>query len=246
MRTLLVTSQVTFVPRNYDDLIISLAAHSEICGLVVIQNRSFDILLKSLLLILTLAAPRLGWQLLKNFFFDSMQIRRAAFKEAGKAFLTFDNINSPKALDKLKELDIDLILNARTRSIFKKELLSLPRLGCINIHHGLLPDQRGVMCDFWAHLDNQPSGFSIHEMTSTLDAGRILTVQEVSTDKTDYLESLQEGAKAEVQAVSKLLSEIFRKDQLEGLENIKTTQTRYRRNPRIRDFYLLQSKGIKI
>ena len=246
MKTLLVTSAVTFVPHNYDGLVLPLAKDPHIEALVVIDNRSFDIVLKALLLILSLAAPRMGWHLLKNFFDDSLKRKQAAYQAAGKKVFVVDDINSEQSLKLLNELQPDLILNARTRSFFKKKLLALPKLGCINIHHGLLPDQRGLMCDVWAHLFDTPAGFSIHEMTSKLDDGSLLKVVEVPSDKKDYLASLDLGASLEAQAASNVLRDIDACGKITGQANLKTDATVYRSNPRLRDFYRLRSKGVSI
>lgn len=246
MRTLLVTSAVTFVPQNYDNLTLPLAKDPHIVALVVIDNRHFDIVLKALLLIVTLAAPAMGWQLLKNFFDNSLQRKQNTYQAAGKPVLIVKDINSKTALSQIKELTPDLILNARTRSFFKRELLAIPKLGCINIHHGLLPDQRGLMCDFWAHLHNTPAGFSIHQMTSKLDDGALLKVVEVPSDKKDYLGSLNFGATMEAQAASQVIASINAAGVVQGTANIKTEKTIYRSNPRLRDFYRLRIRGVRI
>ncbi|WP_374000608.1 formyltransferase family protein [Bdellovibrio bacteriovorus] len=246
MKTLLVTSAVTFVPNNYDNLILPLAKDPHIEALVVIDNRSFDIVVKALLLIVSLAAPKMGWHLLKNFFDDSLERKKTAYTAAGKKVFVVDDINSEDSLKMLTGLQPDLILNARTRSFFKKKLLALPKMGCINIHHGLLPDQRGLMCDFWAHLFDTPAGFSIHEMTSKLDDGSLLKVVEVPSDKKDYLASLDLGASLEAQAASNVLRDIDACGKITGQANLKTDATVYRSNPRLRDFYRLRSKGVSI
>lgn len=246
MRALLVTSAVTFVPHNYDQLILPLAQEPHIEALVIIDNRSTDVLLKALILLITAAAPRLGWQLLKNFFGNSQKRRIATYEKAGKKVLLVKDINAEVSLNQLRALKPDLILNARTRSFFKRKLLSLPKIGCINIHHGLLPDQRGLMCDLWAHLFDTPMGFSIHEMTSKLDDGALLKVEEVPSDRKDYLQSLDVGALLEASAVSLVLAEIADRGTLQGRQNQKTKETVYRRNPRLRDFYRLRSKGVRL
>ncbi|MFV8249202.1 formyltransferase family protein [Bdellovibrio bacteriovorus] len=246
MRTLLVTSAVTFVPNNYDKLTLPLAQEPHIEALVVIDNRDWDIVIKALLLILSMAAPRMGLQLLKNFFDNSLKRKQQAYEAAGKKVYVVKDINSESSLALLERLQPDLILNARTRSFFKKKLLAIPKMGCLNIHHGLLPDQRGLMCDFWAHLLDTPAGFSIHEMTSKLDDGALLKVVEVPSDKKDYLQSLDLGASFEAKAASQILKEFASQGKIQGLENQKTERTVYRSNPRLRDFYRLRSKGVRI
>lgn len=246
MKTLLVTSSVTFVPDNYDGFILPMAKNPHVEGLIVIDNRSWKILVQALVMLLSGAAPRLGMQLLKNYCCNSAERRKKAFAELGKNIWILRDINSEESFNLISNLAPDLILNARTRSFFKKRLLSLPKMGCINIHHGLLPDQRGLMCDFWAHLQDTAVGFSIHEMTSKLDDGALLKVAEIPADKTDYLSSLKMGSLLEAQAAEAVLAEIASKGTVQGEENIKTDTTVYRTNPRLRDFYRLRLKGVKI
>lgn len=246
MRALLVTSAVTFVPENYDDFVLPMAEIPEVIGLLVIDNRSWKILFQGLLLLITGAAPRMGWQIIKNHFGNSLERKRRAFEAQGKSFRIVSDINAAETLHLLQEMQLDLLVNARTRSLFKKPLLQIPKLGCINIHHGLLPHQRGLMCDFWAHFFATSSGFSIHQMTPKLDDGALLKVVEVPSDKKDYLASLKKGAGLEALTLKDLLKQIALQGSLSSIENKKTDETVYRRNPRLRDFYRLRFKGIKI
>lgn len=245
LRVLLVTSRVTFVPENYNQFVCSLATNPSIVACMVVDNREKGILAQGLALLLSTAAPRLGVQLLSNFFKDRLDQKKSAYEKAGKKFFHVRDLNSDEAHEIMRREDIDLILHARTRTIFRKKLLETPRLGCINIHHGLLPNQRGLMCDFWAHLEGTPAGFSIHQMTPRLDDGKILKVCEVPKTQS-YLGSLHAAAQAEVLAAAEVLAEIAHHQQLGGRENLKTEKTLYRKNPGLRDFFRLRAKGVKI
>jgi len=246
LRALLVTSRVTFVPENYNQLVCGLAASPYIVGCIVIDNRHWRIAAQALALWLTRAAPLLGLQLLKNLFADQLNAKRTAYLHAQKKFFEVKDLNSDEALEILRRENIDLIVNARTRTYFRKKLLAAPKLGCLNIHHGLLPDQRGLMCDFWGHLENTPAGFTLHQMTAKLDDGAILKVVEVPTDKTNYLESILEGSRLEVLACEEVLASIAKTGILRGVENLKTQNTVYRTNPRLSDFFKLRRKGVQI
>lgn len=246
MRTVLITSAVTFVPDNYDGFVLPMAQNPHVEGLVVVDNRSWNIVAQAILLLFSGAAPRMGLQLLVNHFDNSLARKQKAFEAQGKKVWVLKDLNSESAIQLLSSLAPDLILNARTRSFFKKNLLAIPRLGCINIHHGLLPNQRGLMCDFWAHLLGTSAGFSIHEMTSKLDDGSLLKVVEVPSSKKDYLESLKIGSALEAQAAGEVLERLATADKLNGYENPKTAATVYRTNPRLRDFYRLRLRGIRI
>lgn len=245
MKAFLITSALTFVPDNYDGFILPLLESPHIAGLLIHDNHDPMFFAKGVALLATGAAPRFGWQLLRNHSRASKRRREQACQKHGKIFRQFRNLNENALAEWLREQKADLVLNARTRAIFKKNLLTAPRLGCLNIHHGLLPEQRGLMCDFWAHLLGGPSGFSVHVMTPRLDDGPIIKAVPVETDKKDYMQSLKTGAQLEAQTCLELLNEIAASGEIRGTPN-HSEQTVYRRNPGLKDFYRLRWKGTKI
>ena len=111
---------------------------------------------------------------MKNTLKAAFKDRRALAKKHDIPLHFFDNPNSPDFLEFVKNHQTDLLINARTRFIYKSKILKLPRLGAINIHHGLLPEFRGTMCDLWALYNNRPTGFSIHVMEKKIDNGGII------------------------------------------------------------------------
>ena len=244
MKCLLVTSSLTFVPENYDDFVVAMLARQEVTGLLELQNRDPGFLAKAFALILTGAGPRMGLQIYRNWFGPSSVRREKFCVEKQKSFLRTQNLHDPATLEWIRQQNFDLILNARTRTIFKKVVLNMVPLGCLNIHHGLLPEQRGLMCDFWAHLDGSPAGFSVHVMTPKLDDGPILQVSEVKTSRKNYLESLRAGARQEAIICAELLAYIARNGIPEGRPN-RSENAIYRRNRGLKDFYRMAFKGIK-
>ncbi len=246
LRSVLVTSEVTFVGENYHQVILSLAKNPHILGLVVIQNRKPKLSALGLLAAVTGAAPRFGFQLLRNTLFPNTDQKIRAYQAEGKEVFFTRDINEPSTIAYLRLLTLDLIINARSRCFFKDEVLSLPRLGCINIHHGLLPFQRGVMCDFWAHMHGRPFGFTIHQMTKKIDDGPILRVEEVKISPKNYTESIYEGSKHEARVLAEVLDDIDKKNGITGVPNLKTPETKYWKNPKLMDFYRLRLKGIKV
>ncbi|MBP7828344.1 MAG: hypothetical protein KA248_00355 [Kiritimatiellae bacterium] len=246
MKTLLVTSRVTFVPGNYDALVAGLATCPQIGGLVVLDNRSAKLLSKAVGLIL-LGAPRIGRTLLRNWFGPSARRRRRAYAETGKPAWTLPTVNSPDAVNLVREQGFDLVLNARTRFIYKADILAAPRLGCINIHHGLLPEQRGTMCDLWALFDRRPAGFSIHVMTPEVDAGPILAREQVSdgSDR-DYPAYLLKSSRREREVVTALLESISRGGLPTGIANKASPGLNMFRSPTFQQIRVIRRRGLKI
>jgi methionyl-tRNA formyltransferase len=55
------------------------------------------------------------------------------------------------------------------------EFFGIPRLGMINVHHEILPQYRGAQTAIWQiHDGSRETGFSIHNVDSRIDSGRIL------------------------------------------------------------------------
>ena len=245
MKTVLVTSSVTFVPENYDRMICEMANCADVVGLIVLNNKEPKMIFKALVLLITLSAPRLGLTLLKNYFGSSAMRRQKAYTKASKKIWTLENINSSEALKIISDEKIDLIINLRTRSIYKENILQAAKIGCINIHHGLLPEQRGLMCDFWAHLENSDYGFSIHQMTKKIDDGPILKVVNLGKPKNNYLSALLAGSEVEATACKEIIEQIKKNGFSFGQAN-QLTEKKYRKNPSLMSGYQLQLKGIKI
>lgn len=246
MRIVVVTSEITFVPNNYHTLIMGLPEIPEIYGLMVIRNKNWSVLTQAFAAIATKAAPALGWQLVKNFFTPSTTLRKRRFESQGKQFWLVDDVNDAKTLEILRQEKIDLIINARTRSIFKIPLLQTPRLGCVNIHHGLLPEQRGLMCDLWAHAEKIPCGFSLHEMTRKIDDGKIIRRVEVPRSENSYMEYLDRASLLELAMIRDFVKELRETGSWRGADNHLAIPFRYRKNPTLNDFYTFRKSGLSI
>lgn len=89
---------------------------------------------------------------------------------------------------KLAEFKPDLIISIRFGQIFKAPAISIPRLGIINLHSGLLPAYKGVMASFWSLLNGESHlGTTLHWVTdSKIDSGQVISRchQTVQTDLT--------------------------------------------------------------
>ncbi len=80
----------------------------------------------------------------------------------------------------LKELNPDLIVTAAYGKILPREVLELPRFGCINVHASLLPHYRGAAPIQWAIINGETkTGITTMLMDEGLDTGDILLQKEV-------------------------------------------------------------------
>lgn len=84
--------------------------------------------------------------------------------------------NSPQTMDVLREYEPDIIVVVAYGQIIQKELLSLPRFGCVNVHASLLPRLRGASPIQHAILcGEEETGVTIMQMGEGLDTGDMLS-----------------------------------------------------------------------
>lgn len=78
-------------------------------------------------------------------------------------------------IDLLRAKKADLFVVTAFGQLLPKEILELPRYGCVNIHASLLPAYRGAAPIQWAIIDGQRiSGITTMQMDEGLDTGDIL------------------------------------------------------------------------
>ena len=85
----------------------------------------------------------------------------------------------------------DLIVTCAYGQIIPKELIDLPKYGCINIHASLLPEYRGGAPIHHAVIDGKDkTGITIMYMNEKMDEGDILFQKEIDILKEDNTSSM--------------------------------------------------------
>jgi methionyl-tRNA formyltransferase len=81
--------------------------------------------------------------------------------------------------------------------ILPREILTLPKYGCINIHASLLPFYRGAAPINWAIIRGETqTGITIMQMDEGMDTGAVLLQESVVIDPADTAGSLTEKLSA--------------------------------------------------
>lgn len=95
-------------------------------------------------------------------------------KKRGVTYESVPDVNAENFRQRLREAGVDLLISVSCPQIFKKPLIELPSLGCLNIHGAILPRYRGVLPSFWM-LANQEknAGVSIYYVNEKIDAGEL-------------------------------------------------------------------------
>lgn len=112
-------------------------------------------------------------------------------QEAGIPVFQPERIRRPEAVEELKKYEADLFVVAAFGQILSKEVLDMPRLGCVNLHASLLPRYRGAAPIQWSILNgDKVTGITLMKMDEGLDTGDILCVKEVPIESVDTGDSL--------------------------------------------------------
>ena len=149
--------------------------------------------------------------LIKNPFLDVVAVYTQPDKYRGrKAQLSFSpvkvkalefnipvytpvKIREPENIEQLKEIAPDIIVVAAFGQILPKEILELPKYGCVNVHASLLPKYRGASPIQKVILDGEPeTGVTIMQMAQGLDTGDMLASVKTKILPTDTGESLHD------------------------------------------------------
>lgn len=96
-------------------------------------------------------------------------------------------IKEDTAISRLREFDADIFVVAAYGKILSKEILEMPKYGCINVHASLLPKYRGAAPIQWSIIDGEKlTGITIMQMDEGLDTGDMLfkSVVEIADDDT--------------------------------------------------------------
>ena len=95
-------------------------------------------------------------------------------KKQGVMYELVTDVNAEQFRQHLREAGIDLLISVSCPQIFKKPLIELPQLGCLNIHGAILPYYRGVLPSFWMIANKEKNaGVSIYYVNEKIDAGEL-------------------------------------------------------------------------
>ncbi len=91
----------------------------------------------------------------------------------------------------LREISPDLIVVTAYGQILPKEILELPKYGCINIHASLLPKYRGAAPINWVLLNGEKeTGVTSMQMSEGLDTGDMLIKRATPIGENETCEEL--------------------------------------------------------
>lgn len=105
----------------------------------------------------------------------------------------FQPVRIKEDYETIKQYQPDLIVTCAYGQIVPKEVLDIPKLGCINVHASLLPKYRGGAPIHHAIMNgDSKTGITIMYMDIGMDTGDMIAKREISIEKDDTLGSLSD------------------------------------------------------
>ncbi len=145
----------------------------------LIRRHGFSFLRKRLAELLMIKAHFYGRKFLRRHFKSTAYLSLEELALDYPLNLREVEHNGPETLRLLKDFAPDIGILTNTRRI-RGEILSLPRLGFLNLHASLLPKYAGLDAIFWALYHGEKEiGMSVHFATEEIDRGGILLQEKI-------------------------------------------------------------------
>ena len=96
-----------------------------------------------------------------------------------------DQLRDPETLAQLRNLRPDIGISAFFAFILRPELFEIFPHGCINLHSGYLPFNRGWHTNVWPIIDGSSAGATVHYVDTGVDTGDVISQRRFPVDLTD-------------------------------------------------------------
>lgn len=134
---------------------------------------------------------------------------KAKALELGLPIITIDSLKTDEIYQVLKSLEADLFVIVAYK-ILPNQLLSIPKLGSINLHASLLPKYRGAAPIHWAVINGEiETGVTTFFLNEGIDTGKIILQKSwpiLNSDTTGSIYSVLKelGAELIVESVNRI------------------------------------------
>ncbi|TXD97490.1 hypothetical protein ES754_00405 [Psychrobacter frigidicola] len=99
-----------------------------------------------------------------------------------KSIYNMSFMNDPKNADVLNDYEVDYIFGIHFPYIIYENVLSIPKIGFLNLHPAYLPYNKGWHTPSWAIIDKKKYGATLHFMSEELDGGDIVAQAEIEVE----------------------------------------------------------------
>lgn len=129
------------------------------------------------------------------------------------------NINDEENIKIIKEINPDFIFVIGISQLIKKEIINIPKFGCIGLHPSLLPKNRGRAVLPWTILNEEKeTGLTLFKIDEGTDSGDILVQEKIKISEREDSNTLYQKI---LLAIKKVIEE--------NIENILTQEITYKK-----------------
>lgn len=101
-----------------------------------------------------------------------------------------EQLRDPMTRESIAALGADIAVSVYFGFILRPEFLGLFAAGCINLHPGLLPYNRGAHPNVWSIVEGTPAGVTLHYVDAGVDTGDLIAQAPVEVEPIDTGASL--------------------------------------------------------
>jgi methionyl-tRNA formyltransferase len=131
-------------------------------------------------------------------------VRSFAAQQGLPVYLQPPRKQSAPFVEQLRALNLDIILVWSYSMILPPDVIDVPRLGCVNVHGGLLPEYRGGHVMQWAIINGETeTGVSLHYIDEGVDTGPVIAIKRFPIEWEDDAATVRQGLKAAGQELLK-------------------------------------------
>ena len=135
--------------------------------------------LNTIRLVLRILAMKVG----SRFGIGRIQGKYGSVPDVARAYgircEAVSKVNDKVFLQELRDMKTDLILSVSCPQIFRKKLIDLPPMGCLNIHGAPLPKYRGLLPSFWMMANGETrAAVTVFFVNEEIDAGDVVEMAE--------------------------------------------------------------------
>ncbi|MFH0733174.1 MAG: formyltransferase family protein [bacterium] len=243
---ILTQSDPFYLAENIEYLITNLPSHSKLVGCVVFDvspfGKSESFYQKALKTIKIFGAKFFIYYTFK-FFFNRLNknknVKNILIKHKVDIIPITGSINSISSLELLKSYSPNLLISIAGNQIFKKDLIELAPLGCLNLHTALLPKYRGLMPSFWVLKNEEKyTGVSVFFVDEGIDSGPILVQKEIEIGKKTQEELIKVTKKLGMEAIIEAINKIeYGKYELIANNSQEMTYFSFPKREHVKEFY---------
>ena len=218
MRIVIITQDDPFyLPGNLDYLFSHIPARTEVVACIITkvspfgkkESFFFDKVCRTLNIFGIRFFIRYGIAFLASKLPHRPSVTDVLRKHQISEISIFVSLNLATSLETIKSLSPDLLISVAGNEIFRKPLIELAPLGCLNLHSALLPKYRGLMPSFWVLKNREKeTGVSVFYVDEGIDSGPILVQERVAIGNMTQRELIKRTKLLGIQAIIKAVENV--------------------------------------